>query len=155
MTFDCNIVRTSTIQAVNIKTSCIYYVVRNTTTTESIPTETTSVETDPITIVETATTTHTTPPPKTTIQGSKETHEAQETTHAPEITSMATKDSTQEITPTEPDIAKRKNDSKCLLYRIICFCGIKDFHTRYALLMILFLKTSIPNPEIFAIRILI
>ena len=35
------------------------------------------------------------------------------------------------------------------------FCGIKDFHTRYALLMILFLKISIPNPEIFAIRILI
>ena len=67
-------------------------------------------------------TTPTTPLPTistTTIQGSKETHEAQETTHAPEITSMATKDSTQEITPTEPDIAKRKNDSKCLLYRII------------------------------------
>ena len=58
-------------------------------------------------------------------------------------------------TTTEPDIAKRKNDSKCLLYRIIYILGIKYFHTRYALLPILFLKTSILNPEIFAIRILI
>ena len=113
------------------------------------------METDPTATVVTATATHTTPPPKTTIQGSKETHETQETTHEPEITATDTKDSTQEITPTEPEIAKRKNDSKCLLYRIICFFGIKYFHTRYALLMILFLKTSITNLEIFAIRILI
>ena len=113
------------------------------------------METDPTATVVTATATHTTPPPKTTIQGSKETHETQETTHEPEITATDTKDSTQEITPTEPEIAKRKNDSKCLLYRIICFFGIKYFHTRYALLLILFLKFSIPNPEIFAIRILI
>ena len=155
MTFYCNIVRTSTIQAVNIKTSYTYYAVTNTTTTESIPAETTSLETDTNTTVETATTTHTTPPPATSIQTSKETHETPETTHDLEITTRATKEATQEITATEPDIAKRKNDSKCLLYRIICFSGIKYFHTHYALLMILFLKISIPNPEIFAIRILI
>ena len=155
MTFDCNIVRTSTIQAVNIKTSSIYYVVTNTTTTESIPSETTSVETDPTATFETATTTPTTPPPITTIQRSKETHETPETTHASEVTATATKEATQEIDPTEPDISERKNDSKCLLYRMICFFGIKYFHNRYDLLMILFLKISIPNPEIFATRILI
>ena len=91
----------------------------------------------------------------TTIQRSKETHETPVTTHDLEITTRATKEATQEITATEQDIAKRKNDSKCLLYRIICFFGIKYFHTRYALLMISFLKISIPNPAIFAIRILI
>ena len=102
-------------------------------------------------------TTTTTPqqPPPTTIQRSKETHETPVTTHDPNITTMATKEATKEFTTTEPEIAKRKNDSKCLLYRIICFFGIKYFHTRYALLMILFLKTSITNLEIFAIRILI
>ena len=133
MTFDCNIVRTSTIQAVNIKTRSMYYVVTNTTTTESTPAETTSVETDPNTTVETATTTHTTPPPATTIQRSKETHETPVTIHDPNITTMSTKEATQEIATTEPEIAKRKNDSKCLLYRIICFFGIKYFHTHYAL----------------------
>ena len=121
MIFDCNIVRASTIQAVDIKTKSIYCVVTNTTTTESVPTETTSVATEPTTTVETATMTPTTPPPQTTIHGSKETHETQETTHEPEITATDTKDSTQEITPTEPEIAKRKNDSKCLFYRIMCF----------------------------------
>ena len=155
MIFDCNIVRTSTIQAVDIKTSSIYFVVTNTTTAESIPAETTSVATEPTSTVETATTTPTTPPPTITIQRSKETHETPETTHASEVTATATKEATQEIDPTEPDISERKNDSKCLLYRIIFFFGIKYFHTRYALLMILFLKISIPNPEIFAIRILI
>ena len=126
MTFDCNIVRTSTIQAVNIKTSSIYYEVTNTTTTtESIPAETTSVETDPTITVATVTTPPTTPPPPTTIQRSKKTHETPETTHASEITATATKEATQEINTTEPDISERKNDSKCLLYRIICFIGIK------------------------------
>ena len=95
------------------------------------------------------------PTTTTTIQRSKETHETPETTHTSEITAMATNEATQEMNTTEPDISERKNDSKCLLYRIICFFGIKYFHTRYALLMILFLKISIPNPEIFAIRILI
>ena len=155
MIFDCNIVRTSTIQAVDIKTSSIYCVVTNTTTTESIPAETTSVATEPTSNVETATTTPTTPPRTTTIQRSKETHETPVTMHDPNITTMSTKEATQEIATTEPEIAKRKNDSKCLLYRIICFFGIKYFHTRYALLIILFLKISITNLEIFAIRILI
>ena len=120
MTFDCKIVRTSTIQAVNIKTSSIYYVVTNTTTTEPITAETTSVEIDPTTTVEIATMTATTPPPPTTIQRSMETHETPVTTHAPEITIMATEGSTQEISTTESEFAKRKNDSKYLLYRIIC-----------------------------------
>ena len=128
MIFDCNIVRASTIQAVDIKTISIYCVVTNTTTTESVPTETTSVATESETPV---------------------------TTHDPSNTTMATKEATQEDTTTEPDLAKRKNDSKCLFNRIICFFGIKYFHTRYALLMILFLKTSITNLEIFVIRILI
>ena len=133
MTFDCNIVRTSTIRAVNIKTSSMYYVVTNTTITESTATETTSVETDPNTSVDTATTTHTTSPPATTIQRSTETHETPETTHDLEITTRSTKEATQEITATEPDIAKRKNHSKCLLYRTIFFFAIKYFHTHYAL----------------------
>ena len=128
MIFDCNIVRASTIQAVDIKTKSIYCVVTNTTTIESVPTETTSVATEPETPV---------------------------TTHDPSNTTMATKEATQEDTTTEPDLAKRKNDSKCLLYRTMCFFGIKYFNTLYALLLILFLKISIPNPEIFAIRILI
>ena len=59
MIFDCNIVRTSTIQAVDIKTSSIYCVVTNTTTTESISAETTSVATEPTITVETTTTTST------------------------------------------------------------------------------------------------
>ena len=128
MIFDCNIVRASTIQAIDIETKSIYCVVTNTTTTESVPTETTSVATEPETPV---------------------------TTHDPSNTTMATKEATQEDTTTEPDLAKRKNDSKCLFNRIICFFGIKYFHTRYALLIILFLKISITNLEIFAIRILI
>ena len=63
-------------------------------------------------------TTTTTPqqPPPTTIQRSKETHETPVTTHDPSNTTMATKEATQEDTTTEPDLAKRKNDSKCLLY---------------------------------------
>ena len=89
MIFDCNIVRASTIQAVDIKTKSIYCVVTNTTTTESVPTETTSVATEPETPV---------------------------TTHDPSNTTMATKEATQEDSTTEPDLAKRKNDSKCLLY---------------------------------------
>ena len=60
MIFDCNIVRTSTIQAVNIKTSSIYYVVTNTTTAESTPITSPSMETEPTTTVETTTTTSTT-----------------------------------------------------------------------------------------------
>ena len=59
MIFDCNIVRTSTIQAVDIKSSSIYFVVTITTTAESIPAETTSVATEPTITVETTTTTST------------------------------------------------------------------------------------------------
>ena len=66
MTFDCKIVifcvhkvRTSTNQAVSIKTSSIYCIVPNTTTAESIPSTSPSVETDTTTIDETTTTTST------------------------------------------------------------------------------------------------
>ena len=154
MIFDCNIVRTSTIQAVDVKTSSIYFVVTNTTTAESIPAETTSVATEPTSTVATARTTPTTPLPPTTIQISKETHETPVATHDPNITTMSTKEATQEIATIEPEIAKRKNDSKCFVKNYMLF-GIKYFHTRYALLIILFLKISITNLEIFAIRILI
>ena len=60
-------------------------------------------------------------PTTTTIQGSKKFHETPVTTHDPEITKMATEETTQEITSTEPDVPKRKNDSIYLLYRIVCF----------------------------------
>ena len=60
MTFDCNIVRISTIQAVNIETSSIYYVVTNTTTAESTPSFSPSMETKPTTTAETAMATSTT-----------------------------------------------------------------------------------------------
>ena len=65
MIFECNIVRTSMIQAVDVKTSSIYFVVTNTTTTESIPAETTSGKREPTIAVETTTTTSTkTPKPE-------------------------------------------------------------------------------------------
>ena len=62
-------------------------------------------------------TTTTTPPQPTTtttMQRSKEPHETSVTTYDPEITTMATKEATQDITTIEPEIAKRKNYSKCL-----------------------------------------
>ena len=66
MTFDCKIVklrvhkvRKSMIQAVHIKTSSIYCIVPNTTTAESIPSTSPSVETDTTTDDETTTTTST------------------------------------------------------------------------------------------------
>ena len=66
MTFDCKIVifcvhkvRTSTNQAVSIKTSSIYCIVPNTTTAESTPITSPSMETEPTTTAETATTTFT------------------------------------------------------------------------------------------------
>ena len=55
----------------------------------------------------------------TTIQGSKKLHETPVTTHDPEITKMATEETTQEITSTEIDVPKRKNDYIRLFYGII------------------------------------
>ena len=55
----------------------------------------------------------------TAIQSSKKSHETPMTTYDSEITKMATEETTQEITSTEPDVPKRKNDSTYLMYRII------------------------------------
>ena len=60
-------------------------------------------------------------PTTTTIQGSKKLHETPVTTHDPEITKMATEETTQEITSTEIDLPKRTTDYICLLYGIMCF----------------------------------
>ena len=55
----------------------------------------------------------------TTIQGSKKLPETPPRTHDPEITKMATEETTQEITSTEIDVPKGKNYYICLLYGII------------------------------------
>ena len=66
------------------------------------------------------TTPPTSPLPTTTaIQGSKKTHETPVTINDTEITAMVTEAATQEIITNEPNISERKNDSICLLYRII------------------------------------
>ena len=77
----------------------------------------------PMTIA-TKSTTPTAPPlptTTTTIQGLQKSHETSVTTHDSEITKMATEETTQEITPTESYVPKRKNDSICLLHRIMRF----------------------------------
>ena len=78
----------------------------------------------PMPLTTAGSTTPTAPPLPTTttttaIQGSKKTHETPVTINDTEITAMVTEAATQESITNEPNISKRKNDSICLLYRII------------------------------------
>ena len=80
----------------------------------------------------------------TQIQGSKKSHETPVTTQDPEITIMATKETTHAITSIEIDVPNRKNDYICFLYEIICF--FKVFTLRRTVFSIhLFFSRSVGN----------
>ena len=114
---------------------------------------TTAGSTIPIAPTLPTTTTKTT---TTTIQGSKKTHETPATTYDTEITTMDKNETTQEIATNEPNISTRKNDSTCLLHRIISSNYLLLSNTfTFDMLYLYFFKCSMKNPDSFAMLMLI